>query len=45
MDDQLLKQRRITSKTSHAKNKNKNLVAERAIHKVESELLCDNPDP
>ena len=42
-DGQLLKQHKITLKIGDVKNKNENLVVERAVQELESELLCDDP--
>ena len=42
-DDQLLKHHRITIDLGHAKNQNKNPVAERAVQELENELLRHDP--
>ena len=41
--DQLLKHHRITIDLGHAKNQNKNPVAERAVQELENELLRHDP--
>ena len=43
VNDKLLQQHRITIELGHAKNPNKNPVAERAIQELESELLRQDP--
>ena len=43
VNDQLLHQHRITLELGNAKNLNKNLVAENAVQKLESELLRQDP--
>ena len=44
-DDQQLKHHRITIDLGHAKNQNKNPVAEKAVQELENELLRHDPLP
>ena len=43
VNDSLLKQHRITIELGHAKNPNKNPIAERAVQELETELLRQEP--